>query len=193
MLLRFGGAVLGLLLLSPAALAYQVRVVAPYALLKPQPDQRSSPDIERLTPQWAQLLGTGLAADGELWCRIQSQSRRVGWIPARYLDPALANNQPLRLSDFPAPLIFDNAERSIIYKANIQDAKVRSLLRRWTFEMELAQLKKQWDSDRAQLNFLEISRRSGVAISSAEYANLQREVKLLEMKFEQILAQWSRS
>lgn len=192
--LRIVGAALGLLFcLAQPVLAYQVKVTQSNIQLKPQPDLRSGPEVQRLNPQRVQLLGTTYAADGELWCRISLANRKTGWIQARFLDPMLKDNQPLRLQDLPGTLIFDHAQREILYKSSLNSPSLKSHLRRWTLVMEMGLLKERWDSTRNRLNFLEISRRAGVKISDGEYRALQQEIRTVEQKFQRVLAEWQRS
>lgn len=177
--------------LAGPALAYQVRINGNNVQLKPKPDQRSAA-LTRLNPQKVQLIGMAYAGDGELWIRVNA-GRATGWVQARMLDPALKDNTPLRLADLPGPLLFDHAQREILYKSNLNDPALKGHLRRWTLVMEMGQLKAQWDSARQRLNFLEISRRVGVKVSDAEYQGLQAEIRQIEQKFQRSLSEWQRS
>ncbi len=189
--------VLGLLFcllmsLSASAWAYQVQITQSNLQLKPQPDLRSGPEVQRLGPQRALLIGSTFAADGELWCRISLANRKSGWLQARYLDPMLKNNS-LSLQDLPGALLFDHAQREVLYKSNLNSPSLKAHLRRWSLVMEMGILKERWDGTRNRLNFLEISRRAGVKISDGEYRALQLEVRTVEQKFQRVLAEWQRS
>lgn len=174
-----------------SAQAYQIKLVAPYARLKAEADSHSA-DLQRLSPQWALLLGTALAGDGELWCRVQLQNHRYGWIPARFVDPAPASNQPLNIAAFPAELIFEFAQRGLMYQS-ATDAGSRQQQRRWSYEMQLALLTTQWQGLRDRLNFLDVSRRAGVAINAAEYTSLKLQQQRVGQKFQAILNMWQHS
>ena len=191
-LLRLFGVGLGLWLVCAPAWAFQVKITAPHVQLKSRPDQRG-PEIEKLGPQRAVLLDTAYGPDGELWCRIEVKSRHSGWVPARFLDPMLRDNLPLRLIDLPGALLFDHAQREVIYRSSLSDPALKGHLRRWTLVMEMALVKERWESKRQRLNFLEISRQVGVKISDAEYRSLQQELKVMEQKFQQVLTEWQHS
>ena len=175
------------------ALAYQVKVTAPNVQLKASPDPRTGSNAERIGPQRVLLLETAYAADGELWCRIQLANKRNGWLQARFIDPVLKDNLPMRLDDLPASLMFEHAQREVMYRSSLNQASLKNHLRSWTLVMEMAQIKQHWESTRQRLNFLDMSRRVGIKISATELSRQQQELRALEQKFQRALSEWQRN
>jgi len=176
--------------LSSGALAYQVQVRQAQVSLRSQADARQGKALQRIKAQTAQLLNTARASDGELWCYIRPQQGPPGWLPARFVDPLLSKNTPLRLADVPADLVFNHAQRQLIYNQNLKDPKLKSQLQKALLEMELAMLKQSWESSRQRRSFLDISRRIGIAISPTEYQGLQQQERNIEQQFQRALSAW---
>lgn len=176
--------------LSSGALAFQVQVRQAQVTLRSQADARQGKALQRIKAQSAQLLNTSHASDGELWCYIRPQQGPPGWLPARFVDPMLIKNKPLALTELPAELVFDNAQRQLIYQKNLNDPKFKSQLQKALLEMELALLKQSWDVARQRRSFLDISRRIGVQISKSEYEGLQQQEQILEQQYKRVHANW---
>lgn len=171
------------------ALAYQVQLEqnVPY---RSQPGIRAGKDLGRLPPQRLLYLNHGFANDGELWCQVRAGNGATGWIPARYLDPLLRDNIPLRMVDVPGPLIFEHAQQELVFRTHLERKDFKVRLQRSLLEMELAQIKQRWESQRNRLNFLDISRRVGVSVSAQEFNSLKAEMQILEARFQTVVAEW---
>ncbi len=176
--------------LSTGALAYQVQVRQAQVSLRSQADARQGKALQRIKAQTAQLLTTSRASDGELWCYIRPQQGSPGWLPARFVDPLLSQNKPLRLAELPAELVFAHAQHQLIYQQNLKDPRLKSQLQKSLLEMELALVKQSWEAARQRRSFLDISRRIGVQISNNEYKNLQQQEHNLEQQYQRVLASW---
>lgn len=175
------------LLWSPAAWAFQVLVPYQNIQVRPGPDIRSGKPVARVSNQLLPLLDSTYSADGELWCRIQLPNRQTGWIESRYLDPALDRNAPLRLVELPAPLVFEFARQRLAQESLPRQQQ------RLTLMMELAFLKEQWEYLRSRENFLELSRRVGIALRNGELEDTIRRRQMTEQRFQRALSTFQRS
>ncbi|MBF2052205.1 MAG: hypothetical protein IGS03_01925 [Candidatus Sericytochromatia bacterium] len=173
--------------LAQPALAYQAQVQQPNVSLRSMPDLRHGKELQRLTPQRAEVLNCIYASDSSVWCLIRPASGGPGWVQARFLDPALKANFPLRLSDLPALLLFEAAHNQLRHQKAGSAQSARVLL-----TLDMALMKQRWESMRHRLNFLEISRRARVPVSETEIQQVQAEIKVLEQRFQQVLAEWLR-
>ncbi|PIQ26250.1 hypothetical protein COW36_15340 [bacterium (Candidatus Blackallbacteria) CG17_big_fil_post_rev_8_21_14_2_50_48_46] len=179
-----------LILLASWALpvqAFDVYIPTQNVVIKPGPDLRSG-NLTRLSKTTVPLKQVFYAPDGELWCQIRLQGNQTGWVQARYLDPALSKNLPLRLQDIPAPLLFYFAQRQIGY-ANLNDAGFKTVLQKNMLLIEVAQIKQRWDFLRSRHDFLDISRRVGIKINAREFQDLKQEQKTLEKQFQNLMTQ----
>lgn len=183
----------GLALVSAGpAMAYQVQITQPNVPIKAQPNLRSGNTVPRVAPQRLLLLTSQYGSDGELWCQVRLGTGQTGWLQARFLDPLVKANFPLRLPDVPAPLFFDFAQRDLNFRTQANDPTLRKRLRSNSLLMEMAMAKERWEALRQRLNFLELSRRMGVRIAASEVQSLQQEIKTLEQRFQQALSDWQR-
>lgn len=174
------------------ALAYQVKITQRNVALKPSPDLRKGKDLERLNPQSVKLFHCLYASDGDLWCKIETPQPRRGWVQARYLDPNLSANSPLRLVDIPSALFFQAAQNELVYRRQNGDEAAKSQLQQSLLLMEMGYLKQRWMSLKDRQNFLDISRRVGLSISKQEYQNLLLELGALEKRFQRQFSQLQR-
>lgn len=172
--------------LAQPALAYQAQLQQPNVSLRSMPDLRHGKELQRLKPQRAEVLNCIYASDSSVWCLIRPARGGPGWVQARFLDPALKANFPLRLNDLPALLLFDTAHNQLRHQQAASQS-ARALL-----TLDMALVKQRWESLRHRLNFLEISQRARVPVSQTEIQQVQAEIKVLEQRFQQVLAEWLR-
>lgn len=173
--------------LTSPALAYRAQVQQPNVSLRSVPDLRHGKELQRLQPQRAEVLNCIYASDSSVWCLIRPVQGQAGWAQARFLNPALKENFPLRLADLPALLLFDAAHNSLRHQKAVSAEASRALL-----TLDMALMKQRWDAMRHRLNFLEISRRAKVPVSPTEIQQVQAEIKVMEQRFQQVLAEWQR-
>jgi hypothetical protein len=173
--------------LSLPANAYQVYISQQNVLVRPGPDLGSG-SLARISQVLLPLQSLGYGSDGELWCQIRLQSKQSGWVQARYLDPVLNKNLPLRLAELPGPLLFHYAQRQIGF-ANLTDPGFKQALQRNLVLFELSSIKQRWDYLRSRHDFLDISRRVGVKIDKREFQTLENEMKTLEKLFQRLASQ----
>jgi hypothetical protein len=167
--------------------AYQVYITQQNVLIRPGPDLRSG-SLVRLSHVQLPLQNLSYASDGELWCQIRLQNKQSGWVQARYLDPVLSKNLPLRLADIPGPLLFSYAQRQISY-ANLADPGFKRALQKNLILLEISSVKQRWDYLRSRHDFLDVSRRVGIGIDKREFQTLEQEMKSLEQLFQRLISQ----
>lgn len=176
--------------LPVSAEAYQARIQQPNVVLRSVPDLRHGKELQRLGPQRVGLLNCVYASDNAIWCLVRPAQGSAGWTQARLLAPTLNENFPLRLADLPALLLFETAQSSL--QQHTAQASNRRESQRALLTLDMALMKQRWEALRHRLNFLEISKRAHVPVSATEMQQVQAELKVLEQRFQHVLAEWQR-
>lgn len=171
------------------AFSYQVRILQNKTPLSKTPNNAKG--IQRINKGVYTFLQSRYDHRGQLWVFVKQSPSLKGWVPMRYVSPALEKNPTLRISDLPGDLVFEHAKTAIRYQ-NLRDPRLKYKMQKHLLLLDIAQTQQSWEVAKQRLNFLELSQRMKIPVSQAELKRVKSTLAHLEARFKKLTAQWGR-
>lgn len=171
------------------AFSYQVMVIQNKAPLSKAPNDLKG--VQPIDKGIYTFLQTRYDHRGQLWVFVKQSPSLKGWIPMRYVSPALEKNPTLRISDLPGDLVYEHAKAAIRYQ-NLRDPRLKYKMQKHLLLLDIAQTQQSWEVSKQRLNFLELSQRMKIPVAQSELQRVKSTLAHLETRFQRLTAQWGR-